>query len=159
MHADTNVAVDRYIPTRRHFVTVRSSALQSNRAIISSLVIGEKLSISRPCEARRPRRWLGTSLVLRWVAIESSTRAGQLYLKSISQITTYHVAKSQTAQAILGKSLLHDENLEVWCWRPSIRRRTVGTWHRWPTVSESECTLAALKSTLLHQATPCGRLC
>jgi hypothetical protein len=46
--------------------------LQSNRAIISSFVIGVKLSISRPLAAKEARMCCGTKRWLSWGAIESS---------------------------------------------------------------------------------------
>jgi hypothetical protein len=46
--------------------------LQSNRAIISSFVIGVKLSISRPLAASEARICWGTKRWLSWGAIESS---------------------------------------------------------------------------------------
>ena len=49
---------------------------QSNLAIISSFVIGVKLSISRPRAAKSARTCCGTSRELRGGAMESSERGG-----------------------------------------------------------------------------------
>lgn len=60
--------------------------LQSNRAIISSFVIGVRLSMSRPLAANEARICCGTKRWLSWGAIESSGKC---------QLREYEFGKSE----------------------------------------------------------------
>lgn len=77
---------------------------QSNLAIISSFVIGVKLSISRPRAAKSARTCCGTSRELRGGAMESSERGAavsNLHRRSYRGEGTYHDARSQRGWASL----------------------------------------------------------